>query len=570
MSDKNNIMPKAADANSEISKRQNPAELADMAELKSFYKKNEDFRLVGTNYHRVDAELKVTGKAKYTGDITFPDMLHGKFLRSPHPHAKIVSIDISKAEAIPGVKCVITGADFKWGKIGNAEFAKVYADKSGLAQEKVRFVGEEVVAVAAVDENIAAEAVELIKVEYEPLAPVFDAFDAMNDDAPPIHAPGRNNIGMLSVMKAGNDVEDAFAKAYYTDNYHYKSQRVTHCAIEPHAAIAKYSIEDDEYTIWTSTQSAFVTQFWCANVLGVPESKVRIVKPYLGGGFGGKLDTWSHEVCAALLAKRTGKPVRIVLTREEVFACSKTRHEIAFDIQSAFSKDGTMLAKKCVHVLNGGSYGGSGIAACAQSLIWANLPYKIPAVDIVAKRVYTNNISGGAMRGYGSCQVHFANEVHMDAVANAMGIDPVDLRRINGATPNYDSPSGLKITSCAFKQTLDAAEEAIHWKERKGKLEPNEGVGFAGSGFVSGTGFPILETPKYTSANVLVRLNRYGYGCVYTGSNDIGQGSDTVMTLIAAEELGLDMNEMKLVQSDTSLTPFDSGSYGSRVTFLTG
>jgi CO/xanthine dehydrogenase Mo-binding subunit len=270
------------------------------------------------------------------------------------------------------------------------------------------------------------------------------------------------------------------------------------------------------------------------------------------------------------LAKRTGKPVRIVLTREEVFACSKTRHEIAFDIQSAFSKDGVMLAKKCVHVLNGGSYGGSGIAACAQSLIWANLPYKIPAVDIIAKRVYTNNISGGAMRGYGSCQVHFANEVHMDAVANAMGIDPVDLRRINGATPNYDSPSGLKITSCAFKQTLDAAEEAIHWKERKGKLEPNEGVGFAGSGFVSGTGFPILETPKYTSANVLVRLNRHGYGCVYTGSNDIGQGSDTVMTLIAAEELGLDMNEMKLVQSDTSLTPFDSGSYGSRVTFLTG
>lgn len=528
--------------------------------------KKEDFSIIGTNYTKVDAELKATGKAQYAGDIFLPGMLYGKIKHSTHAHAKIVSIDISKAETLPGVKGIITGDAFT-GQLGNAEFAMDMNDKYPLAKGKVCYIGDEIAAVAATSEEIAQQAVDLIEVVYEDLPIMLTPEEAMADDAPGIHKEGRHNIGMKTDMKVG-DADKAFEEADFVDREEYSTHMIVHCALEPHAAVAKY--ENGEYTLWASTQTAYICRFWIAQALGVPENRVRVIKPFVGGGFGGKLDQFPYEACACALAQKTGRPVRFVLTREEVFMTTRCRHPFKFVIETAFDKEGHFLAKRCNHILDGGAYGGAGMPATSLSLQWATMPYKIPNLDMTAKRIYTNKTVSGAQRGYAACQVHFANDVHMEDVATALGIDSLELRKINAMTPGYESPGGMQITSCAFTETLDAVADHIGWKERKGKLPSSEGLGIGASGFVSGTGFPLLNTPAYSSACVMVRPNRKGYVTLYSGANDIGQGSDTVLAVIAAEELGLDMADIKLSVADTTLTPFDSGAYGSRTTFLTG
>ncbi len=465
---------------------------------KTYFKKPEFYRLTGEdNYVRIDAEDKVTGHGQYVGDIMFPDMLTGKMVRSPYARAKILSIDTSEAEKVPGVKCILTPKDFQWAaKVGNGEFAAEFADKEVLCKEIVRQVGDEVAAVAAVDEETAQIAADLIKVEYEVLPGVFDPFEAMEEGAPEVNWEGKglHNIGMQSVMKAGTDIDEEFKKAAYVQHREYGTHRMVHAAMEPHGAVATY--RNGTYTVWMSTQMAYVDQFWYARCLGVPENKVRIIKPLVGGGFG--------------------------------------------------------------------------VASCAQATLWANFPYKMDSVDFLARRIYTNNPSAGAMRGYTACQVHFAHDLNMQYAADQMGIDPVEFRKISAADPGYVAPAGLTITSCAYKETLDTAAKEIGWYEKKGKMKKGEGIGFAGTGFVSGTGFAVLEAPNQSSACVTVRLNKRGIATLYIGSHDIGQGSDTVMTAIVAEELGLSMDMVKTFMSDTFLTPWDSGSYGSRVTFLAG
>ena len=531
---------------------------------KSYFKKPEFYRLTGgNNYVRIDAEDKVTGHGKYVGDIMFPDMLTGRMVRSPYAYARIKSIDVSEAAKLPGVKCILTAKDFEWkSKVGNGEFAAEFADKEVLCSDLVKQVGDDVAAVAAVDEETAQRAVDLIKVEYEVLQGVFDPFKAMDDDAPEIQWEGRgiHNIGMKSVMKAGTDIDEEFANAAYVQHRDYKTHRMVHAAMEPHG----------DYTIWMSTQMAYVDQFWYARCLGVAEKHVRVIKPLVGGGFGGKLDSYSFGLCAAKMAELTGRPVRMILTREEVFQTTRNRHPIYMHIDTAFASDGKLLAKKCYHVLDGGPYGGSGVAACAQSTLWANFPYKINSVDFLAHRVYTNNPSAGAMRGYTACQVHYAHDLNMQYAADHMGIDPVEFRLRSAADPGYVAPAGLSITSCAYKETLKTAAKEIGWYERKDHMKKGEGIGFAGTGFVSGTGFAVLEAPNQSSACVQCRLNKRGMVTLYIGSHDIGQGSDTVMTAVVAEELGLQMSDVKTFMSDTFLTPWDSGSYGSRVTFLAG
>ena len=539
---------------------------------KHYFKKPEFYRLTGgNNYVRIDAEDKVTGHGKYVGDIIFPDMLTGRMVRSPYAYARIKSIDVSEAAKLPGVKCILTARDFEWkSKVGNGEFAAEFADKEVLCSELVKQVGDDVAAVAAVDEETAQRAVDLIKVEYEVLEGVFDPFKAMEDDAPEIQWEGRgiHNIGMKSIMQAGTDIDEEFANAAYVQHRNYKTHRMVHAAMEPHGAVATY--RNGDYTIWMSTQMAYVDQFWYARCLGVSEKHVRVIKPLVGGGFGGKLDSYSFGLCAAKMAELTGRPVRMILTREECFQTTRNRHPIYMHIDTAFAADGKLLAKKCYHVLDGGPYGGSGVAACAQSTLWANFPYKLNSVDFLAHRVYTNNPSSGAMRGYTACQVHYAHDLNMQYAADHLGIDPVEFRKMSAADPGYVAPAGLSITSCAYKETLDTAAKEIGWYELKGHMKDGEGIGFAGTGFVSGTGFAVLEAPNQSSACVQVRLNKRGMVSLYIGSHDIGQGSDTVMTAIVAEELGLEMADVKTFMSDTFLCPWDSGSYGSRVTFLAG
>ncbi len=547
--------------------------------MAKIFKETGDFSIVGTNYPKVDAEDKVTGRARYAGDMKFTGMLHCKFVRSPHAHAKILSIDTSEAEKLPGVKAIITGKDMTGKTLGCVEIDKATADKTPLAIDKVRYIGDEVAAIAAVDEATAQAAAELVKVEYEVLPAYFDPKAALAGEVE-IHPDKAqqfdfitgvkvegNNVNQYNIVECG-DVDKAFAEADYTDTHVYKTQLISHAAIEPHAAVAKY--ENNEYVIYTSTQSAYICRYWIANALGVPESQVRVVKPYVGGGFGGKLDVFPHEACCCILAQKTGRPVKYVMTREEVFEASRTRHSMIIEIESSFKKDGTLTAKKCRHYLDGGAYGGTGKPANALSILWENLPYKIPNLRMEAWRVYTNHTVAGAMRGYTSCQVHFACDSHMDEAARDLGLDPVEFRKLNGAETGYKTANGLKVSSCAFKDTLDAAAEAIDWQNAKNNLGENEGIGFAGSGFVSGTGYAVLTTPTNCSNFTVCRLSRQGYATLYSGANDIGQGLDTVMTVVAAEELGLDMNEVKICVADTNLTPFDTGTLGSRGTFLAG
>lgn len=546
--------------------------------MAKIYEEKGDFDIIGHNYPKVDAEDKVTGRAKYAGDFTFPGQLYCKFLRSPHAHAKILSIDTSEAEKLPGVKAIITGKDMTGKTLGCVEIDKATADKTPLCIDKVRYIGDEVAAVAATTEAIAQKATELIKVEYEVLEAYFTPKEAMEGNAI-IHENAakqfdylgydvkEHNVNQYNIVEAG-DVDKAFAEADYTDTHVYQTQRISHSAIEPHAAVAVY--ENEEYKIWTSTQSAYLCRYWIANALDIPESSIRVIKPYVGGGFGGKLDVFSHEACCCILAKKTGRPVKMVLTREEVFYATRTRHAIRIEIESAFKKDGTLLAKKCRHYLDGGAYGGTGKPANALSIIWENLPYKIPNLRMEAWRVYTNNPVAGAMRGYTSCQVHFACDCHMDEAARDLGIDPVEFRKMNAVEKGYKTATGLKVSSCAMVDTLEAASERINWEEQKGHLGKNEGIGFAGSGFVSGTGYAVLTTPKNCSNFSMCRLDRRGMATVYSGANDIGQGLDTVMQVCAAEELGLEQKEVKICVADTNLSPFDTGTLGSRGTFLAG
>lgn len=536
-----------------------------------FFKKPEFYRLTGgNNYVKVDGEDKVTGRGKYAGDFVFPNMLTAKMVRSTRAHAKILSIDTSEAAKLPGVYAILTAKDFKWpGKLGNAEFAVEFADREVLATDKVRRIGDDIAAVAAIDEETAQKAVDLIKVEYEDLPAVFDPFEAMEDGAPVINgAPNGHNIGMATMRKGGTNIDEEFEKAAFVYKEDYVTHRMVHAAIEPHAATAVY--ENGIYTIWMSTQLCFVDQYWYSHAMGVPPERIRVIKPLLGGGFGGKMDSYSFGIVAAKLAEMTGRPVRFVLTREEVFQMCAHRHPIYVHVESAHAQDGTLLAKRARHILDGGPYGGTGVAACAQSTIWACLPYKMRSIDVEAYRAYTNNPHAGAMRGYTSCQIHFCHDLQMQYAAEEMGIDPVEFRKMSAATPGYETPSGIEITSCASRDCLDTVRREIRWDERKDNLADGEGIGFAASGFVSGTGFPILKTPNDSSASVVVKINKLGHCTVYTGANDIGMGSDTVITAIVAEELGLGMENMSLVMSDTHITPFDSGSYGSRVTFLSG
>lgn len=400
--------------------------------MSGIYKESGGFDIIGGNYPKVDAEDKVTGRAKYAGDFSLPGQLYCKFLRSPHAHARIISIDTAEAERLPGVKAVITGRDMTGGTLGCVEIDEATADKTPLAIDRVRHIGDEVAAVAASDEATARKAAGLIRVEYEILPAYFTPEEAMRG-AVAIHENAakqfdrlgydvkEHNVNQYNIVEAG-DVDKAFAEADYTDSRVYLTQRISHGCVEPHAAIASY--ENGEYKIWTSTQSVYLCRFWIAHALKIPESAIRVVKPYVGGGFGGKLDVFPHEACCCILSKMAGRPVKMTLTREEVFVGTRIRHPMRIEIESAFKSDGTLLAKKCRHYLDGGAYGGTGKPANALSIIWENLPYRIPNLRMEAWRVYTNNPVAGAMRGYTSCQVHFASDSHMDEAAKDLGLDP--------------------------------------------------------------------------------------------------------------------------------------------------
>ncbi|MEM6570032.1 MAG: molybdopterin cofactor-binding domain-containing protein [Planctomycetota bacterium] len=522
------------------------------------------FKVVGKSHRKVDGIAKATGDAVYTDDIQLPGMLHAKTLRSPHAHAKIVSIDTSRAEAMPGVHAVITGADLpiKYGVIPWTP------DETALATDKVRFIGDEVAAVAAIDEDTANAALELIDVEYEELHAFFDPAESLERDEPQIHDNRkRNNVSKHVELDFG-DVDTARETADLVVEGEYSFHGSTHTAIEPHCAVAKVS-PDGVLTLWSATQISHYVHRALARVLEWEPQKIRVIQPCLGGAFGGKSDPFSLEFCVAKLAQKTGRPVKMLWTREEVFYAHRGRHPMQMTYRTSATKDGKITGVDAKILIDGGSYSSFGLVTTYYSGQLLTGPYAFPAYRFNSTRVFTNKPPCGPKRGHGSVQPRFAFECQLDEVAEQLGVDPIEIRRKNFHGEHTRTVNGQRITSSGYMECLDLVERGSAWRDRRGKLERGRGLGVAGSMYISGTNYPIYPN-EMPQAGIQLKVDRSGLVTVFSGANDIGQGSSSVVRYLVAEELGMDVEHVRVVAADSDLCPVDLGAYSSRITFMVG
>jgi 4-hydroxybenzoyl-CoA reductase alpha subunit len=520
--------------------------------------------VVGRPYAKVDAAAKVTGQTRFADDIALPRMLHCKLLRAKVAHARIARLDVSRALARPGVVAVATGRDLPipFGIL------PVSQDEHALCADRVRFVGDPVAAIAAVDEDAAFDALEAIAVEYEKLPPVGSIDDGLRPAATPIHDYGDSgNIHKLVAMEFG-DTEEGFARAdrIYEDLYFYEGN--THLPLEQHAAVADFG-PDGKLTLWSSTQTPHYVHRALTNVLGMPAAKIRVIATPNGGGFGGKSDPFNHEIVVAHLSRATGRPVKICLTREEVFSCHRGRHPTLMKLKTGVRRDGSITAMHLQTVLDGGGYGSYGVASTYYTGALQTVTYAVPAYRFDGARVFTNKPPCGPKRGHGTPQPRFAQEAQLDRIACDLGLDPADVRRNHLQPPDSLTANFLRVGSMGLGTCIDKVVAASGWKTRRGKLPPGRGLGLACSSYLCGAGLPIYWNAMPQSG-VQLKLDRSGGVTVFCGSTDIGQGSDSILASIVAEVLGVDPFDIRVVTGDTDLTPVDLGSYSSRVTLMTG
>ncbi len=521
--------------------------------------------VVGKSKPRIDGIEKATGAAKYCGDLKFPNMLYGKLLGSPHAHAKILSIDTSEAEKIPGVVKIITSKDVPSLKYG---ISPARWDENVLCIDKVRFVGDKVAAVACLDEETCYKALAAIKVEYEVLKPVLDYRTADADDMPQIHEEYAKNIN-TEIHQEFGDVEKAFAEAYYTRTDVFEGNRTYQSPIEPHSSISIW--QNNKLTVYASTQSVHYFQYYIAREFGLKMGDVRVIKPFVGGGFGGKLEPTGLEFNGAVLSKLTGRPVKMSYDRYEMFQHNRGRHQGRYEISGAFSKEGKILGIKTNFKTDGGAYTSLGIATGYYAGALLPLTYEFDNYKFDLLRMYTNLPACGAQRGHGAPQPKYAFESMLDNAARDLGIDSVDIRLLNVRTPNTHTVNGFGIQSCYLKECLEKVREAAKWDEkRKDGLPEGKGIGVATGSFVSGTGYPIYRN-DLPHSSCMIRVNEDGTAAtLYTMAVEIGQGVDTVICQMAAEAMGYRYENMKLVAGDSELTPLDFGAYASRHTLMTG
>jgi CO/xanthine dehydrogenase Mo-binding subunit len=522
--------------------------------------KTENFSVVGKRVQRVEGFDKVTGDSEYIADIYLPGMLVGKVLRSPFPHARIRHIDTSKAEKLAGVRAVVTAEDTikrPWGAF--------FADQYILSVGKTRYVGEEVAAVAAIDPDIAEAAVDLIEVDWEPLPAVFDAEDAMKDGAPLVHDDKPNNIAMQLDLERGN-VAQAFADSDVIVEDTFTSMPQWHCSIETIGSVAEHS-SSGKYTIYMNTQTLFNARYRIATALGVPETDVRIIQSAVGGGFGGKSCDDNNALVAAVLAKKARKPVKLINTREEEFlAGCRPRVFMKINVKMGFKKDGRIRAKELKVVADNGAYSAKAPAITGVAAMRHDTCYKYSDVKIDAKLVYTNKVPTGAFRGFGNPSAEWAVEQAIDLGAHALGIDPMELARINAAEVGYVSPHGNRVTSCELKQCLDMTEKMIDWKAKRANKQPNTGLGLACTVHVSGK----RHFGDYDGSSATIKINEDGKALILSGEGECGQGVHTAMCQIAAEELGVRVEDVEISRADTDLTTFCLGAFASRLTYVSG
>ena len=531
---------------------------------------DKDLNVVGKPFRKVDARAKCVGQTKFADDIVLPRMLFCKILRSHVPHALIKSIDVSKALAVPGVLAVITGKDLPI----SYGILPVSQDEHALCIDKVRFVGDPVAAVAAIDEDTAFDAMNLIEVEYEPLNTISTIEEAVLIDDPRIHEYGDNgNVHKKVSLEFGN-VEDGFAEADLVreDVFFYEGN--THLPMEQHAAVAHFDA-DQKLTLWSSTQTPHYVHRALAKVFEMPAAHIRVIATPNGGGFGGKSDPFNHEVAVCKLAMITGRPVKVTLTREEVFYCHRGRHPVLMKVKTGVKNDGAITAMHFQSFLDGGAYGSYGVASTFYTGALQTVTYDVPRYKFQGLRAFTNKPPCGPKRGHGTPQPRYALEVHLDKIAEQLQIDPVEIRRQHLVAPNTVTANYLRVGSMGLGQCLDKVVEGSDWKNRfswdqqNRKLPYGKGIGIACSSYICGAGLPIYWN-NMPQSGVQLRLDRQGGVCVMCGSTDIGQGSDSILAYIVAEILGIDPFDIRVVTADTDLTPVDLGSYSSRVTLMTG
>jgi 4-hydroxybenzoyl-CoA reductase alpha subunit len=531
---------------------------------------DKKLNIVGKPFRKVDARAKCVGQTKFADDIVLPRMLYCKMLRSHLPHALIKSIDVSKALALPGVFAVVTGKDFPipYGIL------PVSQDEHALCVDKVRFIGDPVAAVAAIDEDVAFDAMNLIEVEYEPLNTISTIEEAVLIEEPRIHDYGDvGNIHKKVSLEFGN-MDEGFAEAdlIREDTFFYEGN--THLPMEQHAAVAHFD-SDGKITLWSSTQTPHYVHRALAKVLGLPASHIRVIATPNGGGFGGKSDPFNHEVVVCKLSMLTGRPVKVTLTREEVFYCHRGRHPVLMKVKTGVKNDGAITAMHFQSYLDGGAYGSYGVASTFYTGALQTVTYDVPRYKFQGIRTFTNKPPCGPKRGHGTPQPRYALEVQLDKIAEQLRLDPVEIRRKHLVPAGSVTANYLRIGSMGLGACIDKVAEGSRWSERfswdpnNRKLPYGKGIGIACSSYICGAGLPIYWN-NMPQSGVQLRLDRQGGVCVMCGSTDIGQGSDSILAYIVAEVLGIDPFDIRVITADTDLTPVDLGSYSSRVTLMTG
>ncbi|MCL1911476.1 MAG: xanthine dehydrogenase family protein molybdopterin-binding subunit [Leptospirales bacterium] len=528
------------------------------------------YSVLNTHVHNVDGVMKITGRAQYTFDVKLPNMLYGKIWRSPYPHAKIVKIDYSRALKLPGVVGVATGKEDTLGvKQGIWRRYRDLCDEQILPVEKVRYIGEPVCAVAAITEEIAEQALQYIDVEFEELPAVFEPGDAIKRGAPVLHDDFPRNINVTRHIEWG-DVEDGFEEAKKSGGIvredSFKCGGQAHMCMETRAAVASFA-PNGKLTVYHSNQGAYYQQALIAGVLGMRESDVRVISTYVGGGFGGKFELDGAIFCSSVLSKKLGQPVKIVYTRAEDFQSTKRRTPMWYYLKTGISKDGMMLAREAKVYTNGGAYTGMGATALYLTGFFNSFPYKWKNYRYDGMRVYTNTLPSTAMRGFGAPQAMFTSESQIEWMADELGIDPIEIRRINGHTEGYVVPGQATIASCGMDLCCDAMEEWVAMKKKS--LPANHYIGVTAAGFMTGGIFNWFDSP-YSFSSAVMTVNMDGVVELHIGAQDIGQGSNTTMAIIAAETLGVKVEDIKVHSHDTDHCPPDLGAWGSRQTLMCG
>ena len=520
----------------------------------------EPFVNVGKRIPKTDAVHKVTGRAQYIQDLSLPGMLYGKILFSKYAHARIVHIDTSRAEKLLGVRAVITAQNTPEIRFG------FYKDNVALKSGKVRSYRDEVAAVAAVDPDAAAEAVRLIRVEYEPLPGVFDPFEAMKESAPLVHEEHKGNVLKLPWKFIAGEPDNARERSAHVVEDRYEVTWVTHCCMGSSGCVAVFDVRN-KLTLYSTTQIPHLAIRDFNNALvkmGIDNPKTRIVKTSIGGAFGSKLDTHPFEYIAVLLAHRTHKPVKIVFDRTEEFFATPGRQPAVIDIAQGCDTEGRLTFRDVRMILDNGAYTSWGATTPSVMMMPVSSLYKVPNVRYSAKCVYTNNIYSQAMRGYGNPQATFAIESQIDHLAEAAGMDPYEFRVLNANEPGETTPQEFKITSCGLCDCLDAVARNLNWKTKRGKGTMRRGVGMASLIHVGGG----ARVYKSDGCGTIIKMDDYGKVDLFTGATDIGQGSETVIAQVAAEELGLFIDDINVIDYDTDICPWDVGVHASRTTFV--